>query len=68
MLLQVSDQIQHTVIPIEMLGSVISTLLAFFGVFPAIGLHCFERQIQSFCGGVQVCRLNLKPVILEEHI
>lgn len=44
MLLQVSDKIQHTVIAIEMFGSVISTLLAFFRVFPAIGLCCFERQ------------------------
>lgn len=44
MLLQVSDTIQHTVIAIEMFGSVICTLLAFFGVFPAIGLCCFERQ------------------------
>lgn len=33
MLLQVPEKTQHTVIAIEIFGSIISTLLAFFGVF-----------------------------------
>lgn len=41
---QILNEIQHTVIAVEMFSSVIAALLGFFGMFSAIDLQSFKSN------------------------